>query len=58
MHLGPDHDREASKSDARYYFRPSTTLLVRTVLDGGESFYIRGDHCATLPNLYRLVAER
>ena len=34
------------------------TLLVRTVQDGGESFYIRGDHRVTLPNLYRLVTER
>jgi len=28
---------------------------VRTVQDGGESFYIRGDHRATLPDLYRRV---
>jgi hypothetical protein len=28
---------------------------VRTVQDGGESFYIRGDHRATLLNLYRRV---
>ena len=58
VHLGPDHDREASKSEARYYFRPYKTLLVRTVQDGGESFYICGDHRATLPNLYGLVTER
>jgi hypothetical protein len=57
VHLGSYH-REASKSDARYYFRPYKTLLVRTVQDGGESFYIQGDHRATLPNLYRLVTER
>ena len=58
LHLGPDYHREASRSDAHYYFRPYKTLLVRTVQDGGESFYIRGDHRATLPNLYRLVTER
>ena len=50
--LGPDIHHEASKSEARYYFRPYKTNLVRTVQDGGESFYIRGDHQATLMNLY------
>jgi hypothetical protein len=53
--LGDDLSREASKSDARYYYRPFKTILVRTVQDGGESFYVRGPHQATLPALYRLV---
>jgi len=56
--LGPDYHHEAAKSNAHYYFRPYKTLLVRTVQDGGESFYIRGDHRVTLPNLYRLVTEK
>jgi len=30
-------------------------VLVRTVADGGESFYVRGDHRATLPALYREI---
>lgn len=55
LHLGPDYRHEAPKSDARYYFRPYKTILVRTVQDGGESFYICGDHRVTLPNLYRRV---
>jgi len=55
LDLGPDYHREAPKSDPTYYFRPYKTILVRTVQDGGESFYIRGDHRATLPNLYRRV---
>ncbi len=55
--LGSDYHREAPKSDARYYFRPYKTILVRTVQDGGESFYIRGDHRVTLPNLHRRVLE-
>jgi hypothetical protein len=58
LDLGPDYHTEASKSEAHYYFRPYKTLLVRTVQDGGESFYIRGDHRATLPNLYRQVLEK
>ena len=53
--LGPDYHHEAPKSDPHYYFRPYKTILVRTVQDGGQSFYIRGDHRAILPNLYRRV---
>jgi hypothetical protein len=44
---------ELDKSDPGYYFRPHKTILVRTVADGGESFYICGDHRATLPALRR-----
>jgi hypothetical protein len=50
---------QAPKSDPRYYYRPWKTILVRTVADGGESFYIQGDHRLTVPALYhaaRLVA--
>ena len=54
--LGPDLHHEAPKTDARYYYRPFKTILVRTVQDGGESFYIRGPHQGTLPALYRLLA--
>ena len=56
--LGADLHHEASKEDAAYYFRPFKTILVRTVADGGESFYVRGHHRATLPNLHRLVSQR
>lgn len=49
---------EPPKDDPRYYFRPLKTLLVRTVAGGGESFYIRGDHKLTFPNLYRHIIER
>jgi hypothetical protein len=38
-----------------YYFRPWKTILVRTVADGGESFYVRGHHRQTIP-LLRLAA--
>jgi hypothetical protein len=55
LDLGPDYHREAPKSEPHYYFRPYKTILVRTVQDGGESFYIRGDPRATLPNLYHQV---
>jgi hypothetical protein len=58
LELGPDTQHEAPKSDHRYYYRPYKTILVRTVQDGGESFYIRGDHQATLTNLRSLVLDR
>lgn len=50
-----DIHAEAPKDDPRYYYRPYKTILVRTVQDGGESFYLRGDHRATFPALYRQV---
>jgi hypothetical protein len=56
--LPDDIHTEAPKHDPHYYYRPFKTILVRTVQDGGESYYIRGDHRATLPNLRRLVIAR
>jgi hypothetical protein len=47
--------QQAPRSDPRYYYRPWKTILVRTVADGGESFYVQGDHRLTLPHLYRAV---
>jgi hypothetical protein len=55
LELGTDVHHEAPKSDPRYYYRPYKTILVRTVADGGQSFYIRGDHRQTFPHLYRHV---
>ena len=52
---GADIHSEAPKDDPRYYYRPYKTILVRTVQDGGESFYIRGDHRTAFPALYRAV---
>ena len=50
-----DYRKELPKSDPGYYFRPHKTILVRTVADGGESFYFCGEHRATLPALWRLL---
>lgn len=52
-----DYRRELPKSDPGYYFRPHKTLLVRTVADGGESYYFCGDHRATFPALRRALLE-
>ena len=51
-----DYHAEAPKTDPRYYYRPWKTMLVRTVADGGESFYVSGDHRATVPALWRHLA--
>ncbi len=58
--LEGDTRQQAPKSDPRYYYRPWKTILVRTVADGGESFYIQGDHRLTVPHLYHAAqaAER
>ncbi len=56
--LGDDPTMEAPKTNAIYYFRPYKTVLVRTVADGGESHYIRGDHRATITHLHRLIMEK
>jgi hypothetical protein len=50
-----DIRRELPKDDPGYYFRPHKTMLVRTVADGGESFYIQGEHRATFPALRRAL---
>ena len=39
------------KTDPRYYFRPWKTILARTVADGGEGYYVQGDHRDTIPAL-------
>jgi hypothetical protein len=52
-----DTHSELPKSDPGYYFRPHKTMLVRTVADGGESFYFCGEHRATFPALRRACLE-
>jgi hypothetical protein len=53
---GDIHD-ERPKSDPGYYFRPYKTILVRTVADGGASYYFCGDHRATFPALRRAILD-
>jgi hypothetical protein len=56
--LGGQPDREADKSDPRYYFRWYKSVLVRTVADGGKSYYVQGDHRLTIPALYDQIIKR
>ncbi|MFV1964434.1 MAG: hypothetical protein ACC628_03355 [Pirellulaceae bacterium] len=57
--ISGDFREEAPKTDPQYYYRPWKTVLVRTIADGGESYYIRGDHRHTMPHLRKstLAAE-
>ena len=55
--IGGDIHHELPKTDPGYYFRPHKTILVRTVADGGESYYFCGDHRVTLPALRRALLE-
>lgn len=48
---------EPSKDDKFYYFRPFKTMLVRTVADGGKSFYVKGKHEHTIPALWSAINE-
>ncbi len=48
---------ELPKNRSGYYFRPHKTILVRTVADGGRSFYFCGDHRATLPALRKALLD-
>jgi hypothetical protein len=56
--LTGDLHSERPKTEAAYYFRPYKTILVRTVADGGESYYFRGDHRATFPALRRAILKQ
>ncbi|MDP6635945.1 MAG: hypothetical protein QGG42_13680 [Phycisphaerae bacterium] len=53
--LEGDLHAEAPKDTPEYYYRPFKTILVRTVRDGGRSFYIRGDHLETIPALHKAL---
>lgn len=44
-----------SLKDPRYYFRPMKSILIRTVREGGHSYYIEGDFQDTIPALYRAL---
>lgn len=55
--LPQNFNQEPSKGDPSYYFRPWKTMLVRTVADGGESFYVQGRHSETIPALWSSINE-
>lgn len=58
MTLPEDLTSTPPDTEPAYYYRPFKTILVRTIGDGGESFYIRGRHRATMPALHRQIIAR
>lgn len=54
--LPANYREESPKDQSGYYFRPWKTMLVRTVADGGEGYYVRGDHRKTIPELWAEVS--
>ena len=56
--IAGDIHRELPKTDPGYYFRPHKTILVRTVTEGGRSYYFCGNHRATLPALRKAILEQ
>lgn len=58
MPIPGDFHSELPRTEPAYYFRPRKTILIRTVADGGESYYFSGNHRATFPALWRALGER
>tara|TARA_B100000686_G_scaffold178307_1_gene185197 strand:+ start:1309 stop:2277 length:969 start_codon:yes stop_codon:yes gene_type:complete len=56
LHELPDNYKTVPQKDnPAYFFRPWKTMLARTVADGGQSFYIKGKHDATIPALWTAI---
>ncbi len=55
--LPSDYRQEAAKSSANYYFRPWKTMLVRTIADGGTSYYVKGHHADTIAQLWTAIRD-
>jgi len=51
VELPENINKEPPRDKDIYYFRPLKTMLIRTVADGGNSFYVRGKHSETIPAL-------
>jgi len=57
LNLPDNYHEEPSKDNPYYYFRPWKTMLVRTIADGGESFYVKGHHAESIPALWTAINE-
>ncbi|MFC1815183.1 hypothetical protein ACFL0M_04405 [Thermodesulfobacteriota bacterium] len=55
--LPEDFHQEAPPDNHRYYFRPWKTMLVRTVADGGESYYVNSSHELSVPELWTAIQK-
>jgi hypothetical protein len=50
-------DAKPTKDEPVYYYRPWKTILVRTVQDGGQSYFFCGDHRRTIPTLWQALVS-
>lgn len=50
--LPATYREEPDAAEPLYYYRPWKTMLARTVADGGTSYYVRGRHQETVPQLW------
>ena len=50
-------DGPPSKDHPSYYFRPWKTILIRTVADGGQSYYFCMDHRESIPALWNALVN-
>jgi hypothetical protein len=50
-------DGPPSKDHPGYYFRPWKTILIRTVADGGQSYYFCMDHRESIPALWNALVN-
>jgi hypothetical protein len=57
MPIPGDFRAELPRTEPAYYFRPRKTILIRTVADGGESYYFSGNHRSTFPALWRALGS-
>ena len=55
--LPKNYRQEAWHDNLDYYFRPWKTMLVRTVANGGESYYVQGRHERTIPELWTAITS-
>ena len=46
-----------NKNSPLNFFRPWKTIIVRTVNDGGNSFYVKGRHEETIPALWSAIRD-
>jgi hypothetical protein len=58
IQLPDDLTQTPGKDQPAYYYRPLKTILIRTISDGGESFYIQGGHRHTLPALHKQIVSK
>ena len=56
-YLPENYREEPVRDNPLYYFRPWKTMLVRTVAEGGKSFYVRGNHSQTIPGLWSALYD-